>query len=805
MSKGKKSAKSRVAQKHFGLLIGLAVFILFLLIGMFTDVFQILEIQILDAHYKLKRTWLISNRTASYATITSSPKLSKDIVIIGVDNRTLEQFGKWPFPRSVHADLLNTFARIKQSEERERAVLLDFLFNDISDPAYEDVLLLEAMRNHGRTSLQTAHSQSPLATTDQEDLTNRFRLLLSRFGEVEDVSGNLSKVSPYYSIESPLIPYERVIAGYGHASYTPDADETYRRVELVSRYALKVEEVLLDELSVNTDFGISGRGHLSWVNNKGEFEIQNLPLSEDSLNTLKKDVRQRGLTKQIVDADTQLRSESYILTAYEDYYIPAITLLLALRYLNVELQDIEVVYGSHILIPSPRKWNAASASWVPYTVPAHTLPKAPLRELEEIRVPIDESGNMLINFMGGKSSSNPSEYQTFPVRSYSRFAADPPSLDTESWPDTRGLGGKIVLVGAFSLGMADDEKPTPRGLMFGVEMHANALNTIIMDNFIIQPSVLANGLILFIVLMLFSFISFRMKALGWASVILLGFILFSFIIVTSLFNVLGILVDWGTPILAILVAFIAIVIFRFLSAERDKKQIKGVFGQFISPALVEDLVLAPPELGGVYIDGTVLFSDIRNFTGLAGSLSSGELVDLLNRYLTAMTDSMVIDYKGTLDKYIGDAIMSFWGAPKADENHALNACKSALAQMRILKRLNPMLQKEFQRRIDIGIGINSAFKDDNSLMVAYMGSEGRKNYTAMGDAVNLASRLEGVNKTYHTSILLSEDTYKLIRDDELFIVRELDVIRVKGRRKPVTIYELVDYEGELKGVPGDVG
>lgn len=796
-----------LSPKYFGLIIGVFVFFVFIFFDQFTPGLRSLEIQTMDFHLKLKTTWQVIDRSSGATEINRSARLSDDIVIVGVDNKSLEQFGRWPFPRSIHADLLNTLTRIKQPEQRESAVMLDFLFNETSDRAYDDVLLLEAMKENGRVSLQTLHHPLEIATTDQNELNMRLKELLANFGEITNIGGDLSSVRPSYGIESPLIPYGKAISAFGHASYSQDPDGIYRRQELVSRYSIKTGEYKLDDLKVTTDFGIKGRGHLSWVNNKGAVMFQELPLNKESLEELVKDVRRHGLTKQDLDTlgDDGNPVEYHFVSAYEDHYVPAISLTLALQYLNKDLNDLEVVYGSHILIPSPERWDVSSGTWIPYSIPTGSRRGPAERVLEEIRIPIDESGYMLVNFMGRKSSSNPAEYQTFPVRSYYRFAAEPPGHNQDTWKNTQGFGGKVVMVGAFTLAMADDEKPSPLGLMFGVEIHANALNTIIMDNFIAPVPPRTNQLILLAVVLIVAFITSRIRALGWSVAALLAFIVVSFVAVNFAFDIGGLLFDWSTPVIAAVVVFVANVIYRVITAERDKRKILNVFGQFISPELVEDLAKSPPELGGVDINGTVMFSDIRGFSALSEGLPSSVLVDFMNVYLTAMTDNMVIDYKGTLDKYIGDAIMAFWGAPKEDKEHAVNACKSAVAQIRILNDLNHLLMEKFQRRIDIGIGINSGFMNEEknkTITVAYMGSEGRKNYTAMGDPVNLASRLEGVNKEYDTSILISEDTYRLISHDSQFIVRELDLIRVKGRTKPVTIYELLDYEGELKGVAG---
>ena len=211
-----------------------------------------------------------------------------------------------------------------------------------------------------------------------------------------------------------------------------------------------------------------------------------------------------------------------------------------------------------------------------------------------------------------------------------------------------------------------------------------------------------------------------------------------------------------------------------------------MFGTYVSPAVVDQILENPPELGGVDKNLTVFFSDIRGFTTLSESMTPQELVKILNKYLSAMTD-IILSYGGTLDKYEGDAIMCFWGAPLEQEDHALLACKSALEQMEALRQLN----KEFpeDKQINIGIGLNSG-----KMTVGNMGSQQRMDYTLIGDNVNLGARLEGTNKQYRTNIIISEYTYGLVKDK--MVVRELDNIRVKGKNKPVLIYELIDEKND---------
>jgi adenylate cyclase len=235
-------------------------------------------------------------------------------------------------------------------------------------------------------------------------------------------------------------------------------------------------------------------------------------------------------------------------------------------------------------------------------------------------------------------------------------------------------------------------------------------------------------------------------------------------------------------LLSIVVTFISLIVFKVMTEEREKRKIRETFGKYVSPKVVDQLLQDPPELGGVDKELTVMFSDIRAFSTLSENMSPQELVNHLNVYLAAMTD-IILEYGGTLDKYIGDAIMAFWGAPLSMADHAERACACALKQMEKLKELNASWPVD--KRINIGIGLNSGV-----MTVGNMGSNLRMNYTLMGDNVNLGSRLEGTNKEYGTNIIISEYTYGLVKDK--FVVRELDNVRVKGKNKPVGIYELVD-------------
>jgi len=244
----------------------------------------------------------------------------------------------------------------------------------------------------------------------------------------------------------------------------------------------------------------------------------------------------------------------------------------------------------------------------------------------------------------------------------------------------------------------------------------------------------------------------------------------------------------STPLIQTALTYSMLVTYRVVNEQQEKKYIRQTFSKFVSKSVVDELLRDPSKikLGGDKKILTVLFSDIRGFTSISEKLTPEELVEHLNIYLQGMTD-IVINTDGTLDKYIGDAIMAFWGAPIEMSDHSLKACRAALEMMEALKVMNHKWEKEGKPILDIGIGINTG-----DMVVGNMGSSSRMDYTLMGDNVNLGSRLEGTNKFYGTNIIISEFTYQYVKDD--VIARELDLIRVKGKALPVKIYELIDLK-----------
>ena len=344
--------------------------------------------------------------------------------------------------------------------------------------------------------------------------------------------------------------------------------------------------------------------------------------------------------------------------------------------------------------------------------------------------------------------------------------------------------GKAVFVGATEIGIYD-VRPTPVDPVTpGVFLHAMTFSNFESSHFIYSNPFIDLGSVMFMAFIPFLVVAFRKFTVRVALYLfplvaypILSYTLFSF--VSSDLNLFY-------PVTSLFLSFITQEGIKILTAERNIRELRRAFSSYVSPQLLEIITRNPDRLrlGGEKRVVTVLFSDIRGFTSLSEKLKPEELVYLLNEFLTPMTE-IILSNGGMLDKYIGDAIMAIFNAPVDVENHADKACLSAIEMVRTLDGINHNFKREFGVTLDIGIGINTG-----EAVVGNMGSRQRFDYTAIGDTVNLASRLEGLNKLYGTRIILSENTKNALAGD--FLLRTLDVVVVKGKREPVKIYELLE-------------
>jgi adenylate cyclase len=345
------------------------------------------------------------------------------------------------------------------------------------------------------------------------------------------------------------------------------------------------------------------------------------------------------------------------------------------------------------------------------------------------------------------------------------------------------LEGKIVLLGASAAGLLD-LRSTPVGQRYiGVEVHANMIGGLLDGNIRQQPSY-APGLELFLLLVVALMTILLLPRLSPLNALLFVALLLLAIAASNLWfwSSLKLIIPVASLLCYTLIASLLQINFGFFVEARNKRHISKVFGQYIPPSLVEEMDASGEEvsLEGEARDMSVLFSDVRGFTTLSEKLDAREMTHLMNEFLTPIT-GVIQQHRGTIDKYMGDAVMAFWGAPLPDENHAQHAVEAGLHMIEAVSNLEEAFAQKGWPPIAVGVGVSSG-----EMNVGNMGSEFRIAYTVMGDIVNLGSRLEGLTKEYGVDMIVSKGTVDRIKD---IVVRELDLVRVKGKQEPVAIFE----------------
>ncbi len=345
------------------------------------------------------------------------------------------------------------------------------------------------------------------------------------------------------------------------------------------------------------------------------------------------------------------------------------------------------------------------------------------------------------------------------------------------------LDGKIVLIGATAADLRDSyTTPVSSTQMAGVEIHANILQTILAGDFLFHQNALSVIFAIFILSLFAGFVLYKFRMKFATPIIFVAGIVYVFFAAVIFDG--GIIMNILYPLLALSLGYIAHVAVFYVFESKQRRLVTNIFGKYVSSEVAAEILKHGTEdlaLKGEKREITILFSDIRGFTSISEKFSPEELVQFLNTFLSAMTDA-ILEKRGIVDKYIGDAIMAFWGAPLKEERHAELACEAALGMKNKLQDIRPDLE--------IGIGINTG-----DAIVGNMGSAQRLNYTAIGDAVNTASRIEGLNKEYGTLVIIGESTYQQVKN--IFVCRKLDFIRMKGKEKPLNIYELIGKNNDV--------
>jgi adenylate cyclase len=603
-----------------------------------------------------------------------------EVVIVGLDERSLAALGRWPWPRTRVAELIRAVDRSEPAvigldvvfDHRDEALDMAMVEEAVARaPERPAAALLEQVRGIGDQRLAAALGDSkrsalayffefegepsPTVARDTEGLPE---LSVRTTGGAE--IGAAGMLLAGIRVHRPLPEFARAAGNGGHINFLPDADGMYRRIPLAVRVG--------------------------------------------------------------------------------DRLFPALSLQLVRRFLG----DV-----------------SATAVVSPYEMTSLTLGGRPL--------PINGLGQIWLNYLGPP--------ETVPHVS----AVD--VLEGRVSPEA--LAGKIVLIGFTASGF--DDVTTPFAPVApGVELQATVIDNLLHDRALWRPwwSVPAEALVLVVAGVLTGVAVRRLRGVG-AGLAAVGIGICYLAGSQWLFARHGLVLGAVYPVTGTFLCALAGVGFQATREEREKRRIRDAFSHYLNPEVTE-LVADDPSrlrLGGDRCEITVLFSDIRGFTTLSEQLAPEVLGEFLNEYLTAMTD-IVFRHDGLLDKYVGDAVMAFWGAPVAVPDHATRCCAAALEMHEAVERLNEGWRARGLPAIAIGVGINTG-----SAIVGNFGSERRFSYTAVGDTVNLASRLEGLNKTYHTHLLVSDATRRAA--GEAFTHRLVGDVTVRGRTESTGVYELL--------------
>ncbi len=658
------------------LLLGLVLFLLLAFTYLVRpQVLEDIEGRLLDARFKLR----------------GPIETSGLVTIVAVDEKSIDQLGRWPWSREVIAELID-----KISEMGAEAIGLDIVFSEPQASPLESLLaqqqtLSAEERQHLR---QLLNGESP----DQ-----RLARAISDSGRV--VNGQFFYLNAEQAKDLKPLPAEQ-------------------EQDLLGNSGVDAVRSKVDEFQARDAVAVR----------------MNIPLIAEAGNGA-------GYFNFVPGRDGVLRRANLLLR-YKDEFYPS----LALKTLAMQLNDAAIVVHAE-----------------EYGIDHITM--------GGLEIPTDEEGGIVLNYRG--------PMRTIPYLSASDILQGRVPSDA--------IAGRMVLLGVTAIGVYDAHT-SPYGASFpGLEIQANVAENIIHGDYIHHTAeeMFTDLMVLLVILLLLTLSQPLFNG------ILLRFL--SALTILALYAGLNyywfahhqLWLNLSYPVLAWLLGYISLTIYLTVVVERRLSTVNTAFQYYLHPELVKQLTHKPEllQFGGEEKRLSILFSDIRNFTNLSEGLTPPQLAKFIHCYMDPMTEQ-VLNHRGTLDKYIGDAVMAIFGAPLPVESHAADACNTALdmiAALDAIEQCCPELGHIFPVRI--GVGIHTG-----EVVVGNLGSSFHFTYTALGDNVNLASRLEGITKSYGVSVVISEETKNELGED--FLCRELDRVRVKGKQVPIRIYEVVARSAE---------
>jgi len=643
----------------------------------------------------------------------------QNVVIVGLEETTLQKVGAFPIPRSGYAKMVDQLAK-----DGAKVIVFDFNFPVPEKNSAVDALKRVESEIQGQASTAVLQKVREIESTSDNDKI---------FAESIKNAGNVVLGHIFLDAERA----KSVDASGAEQYFSVLSDHPFPQMQPLDAKVdpIRAWEKVAEQVSEYGDLNASG-------------VYANLGILADG-------ARSCGFFNEISDSDGTFR-RSPLLIRYKhgdwDNFYPSLDLEGVRQYENLTNDDIvgymaengidHIKLGSHDFRPG-------------------------------------HDAAVLINYAGHYKT-----YKHYPMIDV---------IDGNFAPGT--FKDKLVVFGPTAVAIGDlRTTPFHDFDYMGVEIHANVIDNILHSaeagrGFITRGYREEMIDLLFILAFGGGLGYWFSRAKPLTSTLSAGVALFLFgWVVYFAFAHYGMWLSFVVPAGTLVANYATITSFRMIFEEREKRKVRKTFASYVSPGVIALIEKDPKKYfktGGESKDLTVMFSDIRSFTTISEGLTPNELVALLNEYLGDMTDILFKRW-GTLDKYIGDAIMGFWGSPFPQDDHAIRACACALDMRVRLKELNLKWESEGRKQLAIGVGLNTG-----EVNVGNMGSSKRLAWTVMGDNVNLASRLEGITKEYHVQCVVSESTYRAAK--EHYVFREIDKIKVKGKTLPVTIFELLDW------------
>ena len=348
-----------------GPLLGLAIAAIFTFLSLATNIIDPLDYAFHDLLFKVKISPQKTLLNVGVSFSASNTNVSDAISIIGIDEKTLQLYGRWPFSRSHHGDLINTFSRIKDQTQRENALLLDILFFENTTDPEGDRKMIQAMKDSGEVFVESRFDFGENAPLSDEEFRSRLAAIEEKGGLIHDVGGNWQDMAPFYTLEMPLTDIALEAKGSGHASFVIDPDGKIRKQPLVAKYTYTIDELRIDDISGNPAASLKPYERFIWIDKDGAIHNIKAALTGPYLDSLAKELAGKAPTK--VNPDNT-EDQYYVIYKVKDVFLPSITLTLALNYLGKTTKDIDIVIGKHIRIPSPTRYDSGSGARVPYGI-----------------------------------------------------------------------------------------------------------------------------------------------------------------------------------------------------------------------------------------------------------------------------------------------------------------------------------------------------------------------------------------------------------------------------------------------------